>query len=208
MSAPAEVKKPAAAEDGEQTAKMPQVDGSAVWRDIRDDKRLLELRECLYQKVGGPTPPSGTVLMLFCVTCAGLGAMFLLLVFHGFGHGTFFSDASGGVVVAAEHSGINNTYTVQCVCSAKPSEVITQLAIVMLVVLSAGSASFFMYFFDQTARAVHAATVIVDGCQEVLTDREHAINELVAGQKTDMIRMQYLEKMVLNQARKDSDKGD
>ena len=170
-----------------------QLDGSAVWKEIRKDKRLLELRECLYEKIGGPTRPSGIVLLLFCFMCAGLGALFLLLVFHGFGPGTFFSDATVEAIAA---EGTNNGTTVQCLCSAKPSDVITQLTIVMLVVLSAGSASFFMYFYDQTAKAVHAATIVVDGCQEVLTDREHAINELIAGQKTDMVRMQYLERMI------------
>ena len=173
----------------------PQVDGSAVWKGIRDDKRMLELRECLYQKIGGPTRPSGVVLMLFFLTFAGLGALFLLLVLHGFGPGTFFSDATTEAVATEDPNSSNRT-TVQCVCSAKPSELITQLTIVMLVILSGGSASFFMYFYDQAAKAVHTATVVVDGCQEVLTDREHAINELVACQKTNMIRMQYLEKII------------
>ena len=171
----------------------PKIDGSAVWKEIREDKRLLELRECLYEKIGGPTRPSGVVFVLFCLMCAGLGALFLLLVSHAFGPGSFVSDATVEAITA---EGTNNSTTVQCVCSAKPSGVITQLTIVMLVILSTGSASFFMYFYDQTARAVHAATIVVDGCQEVLTDREHAINELVAGQKTDLIRMQYLEKTI------------
>ena len=80
--------------------------------------------------------------------------------------------------------------------SAKPSEVITQLSIIMLVILSSGSAAFFIYFFDQTTRAVHAAAVVVDGCQEMLTEREYAISELIANQKMDMIRMECLEKII------------
>ena len=152
----------------------------------------MELKECLYEKIGRPTPPSGLVGVLFCLTCAAIGALFLILVFHTIGPGTFTSDPSEGHVMEA----LDNKTVIQCVCSAKPSEVISQLSIIMLVILSSGSAAFFIYFFDQTARAVHAATVVVDGCQEVLTEREHAINELIANQKMDMIRMEFLEKII------------
>lgn len=170
--------------------------GSSLWKEIKDDKRLLELRECLYRKMGGPTRPSNVVLALFSITCCGLGALFLLFIFYGFGPGAYLSDATLGTVAAAVDSSNTTRCTVQCFCSAKPSEVVTQLAILMLLVLTAGSAAFFMYFYDQTASAVHTATVVVDGCQEVLTDREHAINELIAGKRTDAIRIKHLEELL------------
>ena len=91
---------------------------------------------------------------------------------------------------------LDNKTIVQCVCSAKPSQVITQLTIAMLIILSSGSAAFFIYFYNQLANAVHVSTVVVDGCQEVLTEREHAINELIAGRRVDKIHMQYLEKII------------
>ena len=207
LSPHVEIPRPPADDEVEESplSARPKLDGSAVWKSIKDDKRLLELRECLYKKIGGPTRPSATVLALLCITCAGLGAMFLLLIFYGFGPGTFFSESSTGTA-AGDTSDNNTALVVQCVCSAKPSEVITQLTIVMLVILSAGTSAFFMYFYDQTARAVHAATVVVDGCQEVLSDREHAINELIAGQKTDAICMRYLERMREMQERQETEK--
>ena len=180
-------------EDKELQAKeKPGIDGSAIWEEIKTEKRLMELKECLYKRIGTPSAPSGVVQLLFGIACVGIGALFLLFIFHTIGPGTFTSDVSQGTIMDA----LDNKTIVQCVCSAKPSQVITQLTIVMLVILSSGSAAFFIYFYNQMAQAVHVSTVVVDGCQEVLTEREHAINELIAGQKMDKIHMQYLEKII------------
>ena len=177
--------------------------GSDVWDDIRNDGRLMDIKEGLNSKIGTPTSPSGAVQLLFGLTCIGVGAFFLLLVFHTFGPGTFSSDPSEGNILDAQR----NKTVIQCVCSAKPSLVITQLTIIMLVILSAGSAAFFIYFYDQKAKATNFAILAVNCCQMIVKDREHVINELVAGQKVDTIHIRYLEKTLQEKERIEKEKS-
>ena len=165
------------------------IDGSTIWEKIKDDNRMLEIHEGINKHIATPTSPSGVVQLLFCISCAGIGALFLLMVYHTLGPGTFSSEPTEGTVMELKK---NNT-VIQCVCSAQPSVVVTQFVIVMLVVITSGGAAFFIYFYDQKANATSVATLAVNSCQEVVRDREHAINELVAKQKMDMVHLTHAE---------------
>ena len=165
------------------------IDGSAIWAKIKIDNRMMEIHEGLNKYIATPTSPSGVVQLLFCISCAGIGALFLLMVYHTLGPGTFSSEPTEGTVMELKK---NNT-VIQCVCSAQPSAVITQFVIIMLVVVTSGGAAFFIYFYDQKANATSVATVAVNSCQEVVRDREHAINELVAKQKMDRVHLIHAE---------------
>ena len=73
--------------------------GSAIWEEIKKDKRLMETKECLDKRIGTPSAPSVVVQLLFGIVCVGIGALFLLFVFHTFGPGTYTSDVSQGNIM-------------------------------------------------------------------------------------------------------------
>ena len=70
------------------------------------------------------THPSDLVGVLFCLTCAAIGALFLLLVFHTIGPGTSISDPLKDHVMEV----LGNKTVVQCVCSTSFLMIFTLVA--------------------------------------------------------------------------------